>query len=215
MMAYSFNGSTQYFSTLTGDLFADLPITMACWFITSNITTNQGLLNICDNATGGQGIRLNAQGAVAGDPIRILAVGSATAAVDTTTGFSANTWTHACGVFSSSTSRTVYINGGSSATNTTSSTATGENRLFQAVTRAASAFSNYFSGSLAEVGVWNAALTADEVLSLARGMSPSLIRPQSLTIYAPLVRELIDRKSGLTITNNGTATVSNHTRIYS
>jgi hypothetical protein len=213
-MAYSFNGTNQYFSTLTGDLFADVPITMACWFITSNVTNNQGLLNICDNATGNQGIRLNAQGAVAGDPIRILSVGTATAAVDTTTGFSANTWTHACGVFSSTTSRTVYINGGSSATNTTSSSGTGENRLFQGVVRGASAFTNYFTGSLAEVGVWNAALTADEVLSLAKGMSPSLIRPQSLTIYAPLVRDLIDRKSGLTITNNGTATVSNHTRIY-
>jgi len=213
-MAYSFDGSTQYFSTLTGDLFADFPITMACWFITSNITTNQGLLNICDNATGGQGIRLNAQGAVAGDPIRILSVGTATGSADTTTGFTANTWTHACGVFSSATSRTVYVNGGSPGTNTTNSSGTGENRLFQGVTRAASAFSNYFSGSLAEVGVWNAALTADEVLSLARGMSPSLIRPQNLTIYAPLVRDLIDRKSGLTITNNGGATVSNHTRIY-
>jgi hypothetical protein len=151
---------------------------------------------------------------VAGDPIRILSVGTATAAVDTTTGFSANTWTHACGVFASSTSRTVYINGGSSATNTTNSSGTGENRLFQGVTRAASAFSNYFSGSLAEVGVWNAALTADEVLALARGISPSLIRPQSLNIYAPLVRDLIDVKSQLTITNNGGATVSNHTRIY-
>jgi hypothetical protein len=213
-MAYSFNGTNQYFSTLTGDLFANFPITMACWFITSNITTNQGLLNICDNATGGQGIRLNAQGAVAGDPIRILSVGTATGSADTTTGFTANTWTHACGVFSSATSRTVYVNGGSPGTNTTNSSGTGENRLFQGVTRAASAFSNYFSGSLAEVGVWNAALTADEVLSLARGMSPSLIRPQNLTIYAPLVRDLIDRKSGLTITNNGGATVSNHTRIY-
>ncbi len=214
-MAYSFNGTNQYFSTVTDNLFADLPITMACWFITSNNTTNQGLLNICDNTTGGQGIRLNTQGAVAGDPIRILSVGTAAVAVDTTTGFSINTWTHACGVFASSTSRTVYINGGSSATNTTNSSGTGENRLFQGVVRAASAFTNYFTGSLAEVGVWNAALTADEVLSLARGMSPSLIRPQSLTIYAPLVRDLIDRKSGLIITNNNTATVSDHTRIYS
>jgi hypothetical protein len=213
-MAYSFDGSTQYFSTTTGSLFADLPITMACWFITSNTTTNQGLLNICDNTTGGQGIRLNAQGAVAGDPIRILSVGTATGSADTTTGFTANTWTHACGVFASATSRTVYINGGSPGTNTTNSSGTGEDRLFQGVTRAASAFSNYFSGSLAEVGVWNAALTADEVLSLARGMSPSLIRPQNLTIYAPLVRNLTDIKNGLTITNNGTATVSNHTRIY-
>lgn len=214
-MAYLFNGTNQYLSVLTGDLFADLPITMACWFKTSSVTTNQGILNICDNATGGQGIRLNAQGAVAGDPIRILAVGTATAAADSTTGYTANTWTHACGVFASATSRTVYINGGSSASSTVNSTATGENRLFVGVTRAASAFSNYLSGDIAEVGIWNAALTSDEVLSLAKGFSPSLIRPQSLTIYAPMVRELVDfSKNRLTITNNNTATVSTHTRVY-
>ena len=213
-MAYTFNGSTQYLSSLTGDLFADLPITMACWFKTSNNTLNQGLLNICDNATGGQGIRMNAQGAVAGDPIRILTVGTAATAVDTTAGFSVNTWTHACGVFASATSRTAYINGGNSATNTVSSTATGENRLFMGVIRAASAFSNYLNGHLAEVGVWNAALTAAEVASLASGVSPRLIRPESLTVYAPLIRELADTMGSVTITNNGTATVSDHTRIY-
>lgn len=213
-MAYSFNGSSQYLSCLTGDIFADLPITMACWFKTASTTTNQGLLNICDASTGGQGIRLNAMGAVAGDPIRILTVGTAATAVDTTAGFTANTWTHACGVFTSTTSRTVYINGGNSNTNTTSSSATGENRLFMGVLRAASAFSSYLNGHLAEVGVWNAALTADEVRSLATGASPSLIRPESLTVYAPLLRELIDLNGAVSITNNGTAGVSDHTRIY-
>jgi len=214
-MAYSFNGSSQYLSCPTGDLFADLPITLACWFKTASNTTNQGLLNICDAATGGQGIRMNAQGAVAGDPIRILAVGTATTAVDTTAGFTANTWTHACGVFASTTSRTVYINGGNANTNTASSSATGENRLFMGATRAASAFSGYLNGHLAEVGVWNAALTAAEVASLATGVSPRLIRPESLTVYAPLLRELIDVGGVVTITNNGAATVSDHTRVYS
>lgn len=214
-MAYLFNGTNQYLDVSTGDLFADLPITMACWFKASNTTANHGLLNISDNATGGQGIRLNAQGTAVGDPIRIVSVGTTTVIVETTTNYTANTWTHACGVFASSTSRTVYINGGNSASSTVSSTATGENRLFVGVTRAASSFSNFLSGDIAEVGIWNAALTSDEVLSLAKGFSPSLIRPQSLTIYAPMVRDLLDfSRNRLTITNNNTATVSTHTRVY-
>lgn len=213
-MAYSFNGSTQYLSALTGDLFADLPITLACWFRTSSNTANQGLLSVVDNATGVQGVRLTAQGAVAGDPVRILALGSATATADTTTGYAINTWTHACGVFASATSRTVYINGGSAGTNTTSVTATGENRLFMGAIRSGASFIQYLSGSIAEVGVWNAALTAAEVQSLAAGASPRLIRPESLTVYAPLIRELADTMGSVTITNNGTATVSDHTRIY-
>jgi hypothetical protein len=71
-----------------------------------------------------------------------------------------------------------------------------------------------FNGTIAEVGIWNAALTAAEIASLAKGMTCDKVRPQSLVFYAPLVRDLIDAKGGLTITNNNTATVANHPRVY-
>ena len=70
------------------------------------------------------------------------------------------------------------------------------------------------TGRIAEVGIWNAALTAAEVASLADGMTCDKVRPQSLVFYAPLVRDLIDVKGGLTITNNNTATVAAHPRVY-
>ncbi len=73
---------------------------------------------------------------------------------------------------------------------------------------------NYFPGLIAEVGIWNAALTAAEIASLAKGMTCDKVRPQSLVFYAPLVRNLIDQKGGLTITNNNGATVANHPRVY-
>jgi hypothetical protein len=69
-------------------------------------------------------------------------------------------------------------------------------------------------GQIAEVGIWNVALTAAEIASLAKGMTCDKIRPQSLVYYAPLVRNLIDQKGDLTITNNNGATVANHTRVY-
>jgi hypothetical protein len=71
----------------------------------------------------------------------------------------------------------------------------------------------FFSGTIAEVGIWNVALTTAEIASLAKGMTPDKIRPQRLVFYAPLVRDLVDAKGGLTITNNG-ATVANHPRVY-
>ncbi len=73
---------------------------------------------------------------------------------------------------------------------------------------------NLSSFSTAEVGIWNAALTAAEVAALAKGMTCDKVRPQSLVFYAPLVRDLVDQKGGLTITNNNGATVANHPRIY-
>ena len=72
----------------------------------------------------------------------------------------------------------------------------------------------FFDGAIAEVGIWNDDLTAAEVASLAKGMTCDKIRPQSLVFYAPLVRDLIDQKGGLAITNNNAATVSNHPRVY-
>ena len=67
---------------------------------------------------------------------------------------------------------------------------------------------------MAEVGIWNVALTAEEIASLADGFTCDKVRPQSLVFYAPLVRDLIDHKGGLTITNNNTATVAAHPRVY-
>jgi hypothetical protein len=72
----------------------------------------------------------------------------------------------------------------------------------------------FFDGMIAEVAIYNSALTAAEIDSISKGMSCDKIRPQSLVFYAPLVRDLIDPKGGLTITNNNGATVANHPRVY-
>jgi hypothetical protein len=73
---------------------------------------------------------------------------------------------------------------------------------------------NLSSFQAAEVGIWNAALTAAEIASLAKGMTCDKVRPQSLVFYAPLVRDLQDARGGLAITNNNGATVANHPRVY-
>lgn len=80
--------------------------------------------------------------------------------------------------------------------------------------RSATTIGGFFNGNIAEIGIWNAALTAAEVASLAKGMTCDKVRPQNLVFYAPLVRGLIDAKGGRTITNNNGATVANHPRVY-
>jgi hypothetical protein len=72
----------------------------------------------------------------------------------------------------------------------------------------------YFDGKVAEAAIWSAALTDAEVASLGKGVSPRLIRPQSLVFYAPLIRNLVDVRGGRTLTNNNTATVATHPRVY-
>lgn len=125
-----------------------------------------------------------------------------------------STWHHVCCTLSGTVS-TIYVDGASVATNTASSvpTQTGMDRLgIGALVRGNVV--NYFSGTMADLGVWTVALTADEIGSLAKAASCRLIRPQSLVFYAPLIRDLIDYKGGRTITNNGAATVASHPRVY-
>ena len=215
-MAYEFNGTDQFLSMASAPV-TTMPLTMACWFNSTNTTTPQAL--ICINATASANrYTMSARGDLAGDPIRIAAVGTTGSGVsaDTTSGYSSGVWTHSCGVFTSSTSRTAYINGGSSLTNTTNVAVVG---IIQASIGAQRynlfpSGTSFTTGLIAEVGIWNAALTAAEIASLAKGMTCDKVRPQNLVFYAPLVRDLIDPKGGLAITNNGGATVATHPRIY-
>ena len=90
----------------------------------------------------------------------------------------------------------------------------GINRILIGARTSEGTIGQYHGGQLAEVGIWNVALTAAEIASLAKGMTCDKVRPQSLVFYAPLIRDLQDVRGGLTITNNNTATVANHPRVY-
>jgi hypothetical protein len=215
-MAYEFTAaSSQYLSVATAPATV-APLTMACWFRAATITGAHAL--ICLNSTTATDRHvLLLRGDLAGDPVSFFsAAGASNAAANSTTSFSANTWYHACGVLSSSASRSVYLNAGGVATQTTnlatgglSQTSIGAQRFLTFPLGA-----SFMGGQIAEVGIWNAALTAAEIASLAKGMACDKVRPQNLVFYAPLIRDLIDAKGGLAITNNNGATVANHTRVY-
>ena len=216
-MAYDFNGSTQRL-TISAATATAAPLTMACWFNADNTSAFGMLMNIASQGSVNSRYRLEVRGDVAGDPVRVLIDDNVgvIASADTTSGYGTNTWNHACAVFASNSSRSVLLNAGSKGTNTTSANPTAAH--FDRLTIGSQHFSTiinaWFDGRIAEAGVWNAALTDAEIASLAKGMTCDKVRPQSLVFYAPLIRELQDLRGGLTITNNNTATVAAHTRVY-
>jgi hypothetical protein len=214
-MAYEFNGTNQYLSMAAASV-TTAPITLACWFYPTDTNLLYALMCLNSTSTTDRHV-LYARGEVAGDPIRIQSTeGGVSSNADTSAGFTSSTWQHACGVVSAPASRTAYLNGGNSGTNTTSASPLNITQQSIAAQRFNS-FPNgtsFLGGLIAEVGIWNAALTAAEIASLAKGMTCDKIRPQSLVFYAPLVRDLIDQKGGLTITNNNAATVADQPRVY-
>lgn len=141
--------------------------------------------------------------------------GSLTQSTFGTTAVGTN-WRHLAGVYTPSTKLEAFLDGASHATNATgimASIHSGTAPLAVGMVSFAS-LNNCWDGLIAEAAVYNAALTAAEIASLAKGMTPDKIRPQNLVFYAPLVRDLIDAKGGRAITNNNAATVANHPRVY-
>jgi len=210
-MAYEFNGTNQYLSIPAPINGLTKPFTLAAWFNPNNITSSGALIVL--SPANGNYWGLLANGTAAGDPVQAVYSGSIGAS--TSSGFVANQWQHGCAVYPNTSSRTVYLNAGSSAT-----TGGGEpgaiaaTELLIGSRRLNGSLAAYMNGFIAEVGIWNAALTTAEIASLAKGMTYDKVRPQSLVFYAPLVRDLLDQKGGLTITNNNGATVAEHPRVY-
>jgi hypothetical protein len=210
-MAYNFTSASSQYLSMTSSPVSGPPLTLACWFNASQTTTSDYLVSV-SNATNGY-FALAIFGANAGDFVGAFDfVTSGPNFAYSTAGYTANTWTHAAGVWSALNSRTAYINGANSGTNSSTQSATTLTRA--QIGANAAAVTNRMNGLIAEVGLWNAALTAAEIASLAKGMTCDKVRPQNLVFYAPLVRDLIDQKGGLTITNNNGATVANHPRVY-
>lgn len=207
-MAYDFvAANTQYLSTTTTPV-TGTPLTLACWFY-KDLSLNTRLVDLVNTANGSSfQIRANTGNAI-GARAGALATDQSTVGTQVL-----NQWRHGAGVFTSSTSRTAYVDGTAGTANTTNVTPPNADFIMIGAGNSATTPTTPHDGLIADVGIWNVALTADEISALAKGVACNLVRPQSLVFYAPLIRDLIDIKGGRMITNNNTATVSNHPRLY-
>lgn len=195
------------------------PCTMAAWFNPVNVTEDHILISCSQIGAASNWFFLAANGFTAGDPVAASTNSSGSEALAlTTTSFVANTWQHACGVFTSATSRAAYLNGGGVGTNATNLTPTGINRTY--VGRLSGPDGSLYgslNAAVAEAAIWSAALSADEVLQLSKGLSPLLIRPASLVCYWPIYGRISpepDYGDGFPLTITGTMSQAAHTRVF-
>lgn len=214
-MAYDFNNpggaspADTWFSTASVPITA-APFSMACWFIT-NQSLDRVLMSLGNSADDSHHEIFANQGGPNLIACNSKVAGSA--AISTSGTYSDGVWTHAGGVWASTTSRTAYFNGVAGTTNTTSKSPTIDR--FRIGARASSTDGNTgCQAGVAECAIWNVALTTAEMEALAEGYSPLFIRPESLINYWPLVRDLTDSVGGLTLSQTGTnVDVYPHTRV--
>lgn len=211
-MSHRFDGANDWLGCETVPVVAP-PFSMACWFNPDRVTHVEPLVGIYQSggvSPNNSVHALQTLGTQAGDPLRAASydgVASVFAAAVTTTGFTAGSWFHACGVWAATNDRRAFINGGSKGTNVTNVAPV--DMVKTALARDYQTYlpHDYFDGFLAEAAIWNAALSDAEVAVLAAGYRPTFVRPQNLAAYWPLLRHTgalyLDRVGSYSLTVDG------------
>lgn len=207
-MAYNFIRANT--SVISGNApITDYPLTISCWFNTSLTNTNQILVGLYD-------VGNISNCALLLRPTALLSVSSrassSTVFANSSATHSTNVWHHGCGVWSSASSRSVYLDGGNVGTSIA-------NRALYNIVNINLGNSNIVAnvglqGNIAEIGIWNIALSESDIISLSKNLSPGLIHSNNLVFYSPLIRNVYDYTgiSNISATNN--PSVTNHVRIY-
>lgn len=184
------------------------PLTLGCWFYADDVAVNHNLMGIFNKDEVDEWFTLIFAGAVS-DKV-VAQVGISGAAL-TSTSATINTWHYATGVFTSSTSRDVFIDGGGKGSNTDTFAPSGVNRV-SVGRKGGPTPADYFSGRIAEAAIWDVALTDVEVAVLATGVSPLRVRPANLKGYWPIFgaspeTDYSGQGNNLTVTG---ATIADH-----
>lgn len=209
--ARQFNGTSQYANIAAAPVTA-VPMTIAAWIYADSTASAMAIGMV---GSGGQ-TRCQIGLASGGTPLAITVSAAGTSGTaQSATALSTATWYHVVGTFASSTDRKVFVDGARVAANTTSVTLGTVDRIMIGG-RVFTTVGLFWSGRIAEFGVWDVALTDAEIASLAAGAKPIRVRPASLRAYVPLAGEASPEinfiGTAATLTNAPTAVA--HPRIY-
>ena len=210
--ARSFTTASSQYLELSSAVVSAEPLTMVCWAKPNNTSAGHALMSI---GTSGGTARWQLSHNVSSAQCQVISVNSGGAVGVATAGTpGAGSWQHYAAVYTSSTSRTAYLDGVAGTTDTSSITVSGVNRTIIGARISGGSYGTYHDGTIAEAAIWNVALTASEISSLAAGFSPRYIRPASLVFYAPLVGTLQELRGGVSLTNVNSTTTADHPRVF-
>lgn len=189
-MARLFDDAQKEFLSRLDDpaVVGDPPLTMACWFHGDDASISSHLMTIA-SPTIGHAYTLGLRSADDGQRVAASCRGEDGVwyRAETTGPWTTDAWSHACGVWASSSSRQAYLDG---ANQGTSADVCSPSELMR--TNIGGILYGYgtptgcFSGRIAEAAIWSAALADAEIRALAAGYCPLLIRPGDLAAYWPL-----------------------------
>lgn len=205
--------STANYLSNTTIPFSAAPATIAAWVYKTS-TAIGGVAGVTKNSNNATfRVYVDASSKVVATHYNGTTVGAAV----TTASVSTNTWTHVAAVFNTTASRSAFLNGANKVTNTTSVTGalTFDRTLLGALGNTSSVGSP-LAGYLAEVAMWDIALSDADIAVLATGVSPLAMHPEAIVAYWPLVggnSPETNVVSTATLTITGSLSAAAHPRI--
>jgi hypothetical protein len=176
------------------NVITDYPFTLECWVRLDVTNVNHRIFGICN--TTANNVRYSLGYSVGNGKFSLQAQNTSVVDNVSTTTATANVWFHLAGVFTSATSRTLYVNGLSESTGTDNvafnNSANNKVEMGRHFTT-----SFYLDGKLSDVRIWNTARTAQQI---ADNYNKRLIGNESgLVGYWKL-----DKGSGTTVADSTT-----------
>lgn len=170
-MAYSFTAASSHRLTIAEASVTAAPLTISAWFKPTGVAAaNLCLAAITDTAAANTRFALiQSTTAISANAHDGAASGAASTASPNLV--VADQWQHAAGVFTTTTSRDAYRNGTVGTNNTTSVTPASLDTTAIGA-RVNSSTSWFFDGLIAEVAIWDVALSGTDITALAAGDSP-------------------------------------------
>ena len=184
-MSTILDGVDQYFDlqsvTINGGSF--FPCTFSCWMKTTDLTKNAVL--VCHDDGSYQQNMSEFRGGIAGDYVAALCYDGAWDLAVSTLGVSNDTWHHVLVVFNSTTDRRVYLDGANKGTdaNTCNSAPGGAEDIGIGCRFPTGTPSLFFDGRLAEVAIWDVALSDANAVTLAGDNFASTVEAGNLLEY--------------------------------
>lgn len=209
-MARNFVAASAQYLRNAAAVISAAPFTAACWYRPTTLQQNE-LISIAVNGATNNHFSIACQAA---GQIQANARDTAAAQSVTTGILVAGTWAHCGAVFASTTSRTAYLNGVAATVDTTSVNPAGMNETLIGTGENNSKRAN---GDIAEAAIWNVALSTTDMLALAAGVCPLLIRPNALVFYSPLQGQASpepDFRGRFDMTLNASPVYAVHPRIF-
>ena len=190
--------SGSQYITRTSPVVTATPLTVAFWTLASNPSSVGYIFHTCDNSDNAIGVIGVSAGGIT------LGAYSDSGSSKSTKFVPASRWFHGAAVFSSVSSRLIYLDGVPGSTSSTTTTVT-----FTRARWGAGALygDSPYTGLLQWPCIWNVALNLPEIRLLSSRVPPWLIRPQSI-VSCPDLQTLYDPYLHASWTNTGTTLVT-------